>query len=137
MKWNAIRNGACLVAMALFFMSGACLAEDMQFVDANGSTGYYVDTDSISYENTKEGDTPVTYVCARIAVVRADDNRRYLYAMKFEPAKSTYRIMASEVQAYDTKETIETSAAVELPRRYGANSPMKEIVDFIMQAKRP
>ena len=129
MKWNVIRNGACLVAMALFFMSGVCLAEDMQFVDANGSTGYYVDT--------KEGDTPVTYVCARIAVVRADDNRRYLYAMKFEPAKSTYRIMASEVQAYDTKETIETSAAVELPRRYGANSPMKEIVDFIMQAKRP
>ena len=130
-----IQTRLFLVVLALFAMTNACFAENMEFVDANGSTGYYVDTDSVSYESTKEGETDVTYVYARVAVVRADDNRRYLYAMKFDPAKSTYRIMASEVQAYDTKETLEKSAAVELPRRYGPTSPMKEIVEFIMQAR--
>ena len=135
MTMRDFRSRFCLVALFLLLMTGTCLAEDMEFVDANGATGYYADIDSVSYESTKEGDTPVTYVYARVSVVRADDNRRYLYAMQFNPAKSTYRIMASEVQTYDTKETLEKSAAVELPRRYGPSSPMKEIVDFIMQAR--
>ena len=38
---------------ALLLFSGTCLAENMQFVDANGTTGYYVDVDSIEFSTDK------------------------------------------------------------------------------------
>ena len=71
-----IQTRLFLVALALFAMTNACFAENMEFVDANGSTGYYADTDSVSYESTKEGETDVTYVYARVAVVPARPEAR-------------------------------------------------------------
>ena len=58
-------------------LSSACLAEeDMEFVDANGATGYYVDVASISFESDDIAN-------ARIAVIKANQNRRYIYAARF------------------------------------------------------
>lgn len=110
----------------MVFSSVAMAAEDMRFVDANGSTGYYVDVATISFKDTNVVD-------ADIAVIKAKENRRFIYAVEFDREKSTYQIFKSTVQAYDTKETIETSTENGGAQPYGANSPMKSMVDFIFQ----
>jgi hypothetical protein len=121
-----------LVVAVMIYVCGTASAESMVFVDANDQTGYYVDQDSISKVDFTDKDGTHKFVRARIAVIRADLNRRYIYAMQFEPAKMTYQIFASEVQAYDTKESIESHSTGGLPRPYTSTSMLKEIVDFIL-----
>jgi hypothetical protein len=75
-------------------------AENMQFVDAVGPTGYYVDVDSISYSTTTEmqpNNAKKTYelVQAQVAVIKARTNRRYIYQMQFNKEKMVYRILSS------------------------------------------
>ena len=127
------RRIACLLAVCMVLLSSICLAEEhMEFVDANGSTGYYVDVDTIAPETVVENDAQRTLWNADVAVVRADLNRRYLYAMRFDPDKRTYQIFHSEVQRYDTKDVLQSSDTGEAPRAYASSSPMNEIVQFII-----
>ena len=73
------RRVACLLAVCMMLLSSICLAaEHMEFVDANGSTGYYVDVDTIAPETVVENDVPRTLWNADVAVVRADINRRFI-----------------------------------------------------------
>lgn len=65
-------------------------------------------------------------------MVRADINRRFIYAMRFDPDKKTYQIFHSEVQRYDTKDVLQSSDTVEAPHAYAPSSPMNEIVQFII-----
>ena len=66
-------RGLLLAALVFLMGLGHCAAaEDMQFVDADGDTGYYVDTLSIVRVSEAERD-------AVVAVVKAAENRRYLY----------------------------------------------------------
>ena len=81
-----IRKIGCLLAVCLMVFMSRAYAENMQFVDANGSTGYYVDTDSISSDQVVENDVQKTLWTARVAVIRADLNRRYIYLMQFDQA---------------------------------------------------
>ena len=118
-------RGFLLAVFVLLTGFGVCeAAEDMQFVDADGDTGYYVDTLSIVRVSDAERD-------AAVAVVKAAENRRYLYRMRFDRVKSTYRIFSTEVEAYDTKEVLRTIPGGDAPQSYTAASPMRSIVDFI------
>lgn len=116
-----------LVCAAMMLLSSVAMAaEDMRFVDANGSTGYYVDVATISFKTANVVD-------ANIAVIKAKENRRFIYAVEFDRENATYQIFQSTVQAYDTKEVIETCAENGGPQPYGVSSPMKSMVDFIFQ----
>lgn len=127
------RRIVCLLAACMMLLSSICLAaENMEFVDANGSTGYYVDVSTIAPETVEENNVQRTLWDADVAVVRADLNRRYIYAMRFDPDKRTYQIFHSEVQRYDTKDVLQTNDTVEAPRFYAVSSPMNEIVQFII-----
>ena len=131
-----------MLLLLLFALSSACLAaEDMQFVDADGATGYYVDVNSIAYSTVSEGENEnaVSYevVNARVAVIKANINRRFVYLMQFNKSKGTYQIMASKVQAYDTKEIVETRDVPNPALPYSETSPMHTIVDFIYEQSRP
>lgn len=142
-----------LVAAAMMMgTSSVCLAENMQFVDANGATGYYVDVDSIAYETIRQwvqpdpipSDDPekpdylppgqeqdCEVVTARVAVIKARLNRRYLYDMRFDPTLSTYQILSSKIQQYDTRKIVHASEVAMPAMSYNNGSPMKEVVDFI------
>ena len=126
-----------LVAAVLLCCSQLASAEDMRFVDAEGYTGYYVDVSTIAFGTGEipEGTAPEEIAEARVAVVKADRNRRYLYQMRFNRRMETYEIGSSEVQAYDTKEVLEKNAMGRVPRRYGFSSPMNGIVNFIYEWK--
>ena len=126
-----------LVAAVLLCCSQLASAEDMRFVDAEGYTGYYVDVSTIAFGTGEipEGTAPEEIAEARVAVVKADRNRRYLYQMRFNRRMETYEIGSSEVQAYDTKEVLEKNAMGRVPRHYGFSSPMNGIVNFIYEWK--
>ena len=113
-----------LLGAALLLLAGTCSAADMEFVDAQGYTGYYVDASSVTYESTA--------VCnATIAVIKADRNRMFRYTMRFNRGVGQYRILSSEVLAYDTKTVLSQSGAEVYSHPYAGSSPMKTIVDFI------
>jgi hypothetical protein len=126
-----LRKTVLLLLAALLCMSTLAQAaqqEDMQFVDANGATGFYVDVASIAFADDNVVD-------ARFAVIKAAQNRRYVYAARFDRQQHTYQLFSSLVQQYDTKEVLESKELNGAPLRYGLASPMKEIVDYIFQFK--
>ena len=131
MKEAAIRmrrltvRGFLLTALALFMSIGLCeAAEDMRFVDADDDTGYYVDAATIVRVSDAERD-------AVVAVVKAAENRRYLYRMRFNREKNTYQIFSTQVEVYDTREVLRTMQGMDAPQTYTQGSPMRSIVDFI------
>ena len=114
-----------LVVLLLLAGTVRCGAEDMRFVDSSGSTGYYVDLDSVT-----RGEGPL--LNARIAVIKADKNRAYYYVMEFNTEQATYRILSSQVLVYDTKEVLESGGPQDVARPYGSMSMMHEIVAYIL-----
>lgn len=123
-----------LLAGFLLLLSSVCAAEaPFEFVDAHGSTGYYVDTSSISFDTTTIGTQQYEVVNARVAVIKAKLNRRFIYYMQFNPTRATYQILSSKVQQYDTKEILGSDDNPTPPFPYSPTSPMREIVDYIYE----
>lgn len=121
---RCLMRGLLLAALVLLTGLGRCAAEDMRFVDADEDTGYYVDAATIVRVSEAERD-------AVVAVVKAAENRRYLYRMRFDRVQSTYRIFSTQVEVYDTKEVLRTVPGMDAPQPYTPASPMRGIVDFI------
>ena len=119
-------SGGILFAALVFFTSfSVCnAAEDMRFVDAEDDTGYYVDAASIVRISDTERD-------AVVAVVKADENRRYLYRTRLNRQAGTYQFVSTRVEVYDTKEVLRTSQGMDVPQKYTPASPLRSIADFI------
>ena len=113
---------AVLVFLASFSVCEA--AEDMRFVDAEDDTGYYVDAASIVRVSDTERD-------AVIAVIKATENRRYVYRTRLYPQTGTYQFVSAQVEVYDTKEVLRTTQGMNMPQKYTSASPLKSIADFI------
>ena len=123
------------------FTAATAFAENMQFVDAVGPTGYYVDVDALSFSQTTEvqpDNTKKSYeiVQARVAVIKARTNRRYIYLMQFNKDKMRYRILSSKVQIYDSKQFVEQTDEVSPELPFVASSPMQTVLDFIYEQPR-
>ena len=117
--------GGFLLAVTLFIVGmGHCAAEDMRFVDAEDDTGYYVDAASIVRVSDTERD-------AVIAVVKAAENRRYVYRTRLNPHMGTYQFVSAQVEVYDTKEVLRTTQGMNMPQKYTPASPLRSIADFI------
>ena len=121
---------AALAALILG-MSSVGLAEpidfsdmDLRFVDAQGSTGYYVDMNSVQIKNNHEA-------TARVEIVKADANCLYLYTIAFDRGKNTYQILDSIVAAYDTKEQTGGSGQPLKPQSYAIGSAMETVAEYI------
>lgn len=121
---------------AFLFSGGMCAAEpvdlsgmDLRFVDAHGSTGYYVDMNEVEIKNGDEA-------TARVEIVRADVNRLYLYTIAFDRKKRTYQILDSIVAAYDTKEQTGGSETPLTAQEYAKGSAMEEVVEYIYSPQR-
>ena len=124
MRYGTVR-GLLLAIVVLLTGFGACeAAEDMRFVDAEYDTGYYVDAASIVRLSDAERE-------AMVAVIKAAENRRYLYRTRFNRQAGTYQIFSAQVQIYDTKETLRTTTGMDTPQPYTPTSPMRSVVDFI------
>ena len=123
-------GGLLFATLLLLANFNVCEAtEDMRFVDAEDDTGYYVDAASIVRVSDTERD-------AIVAVVRADENRRYLYRTRLNPQAETYQFISTQVEVYDTKEVLRTSQGMDVPQKYTAASPLRSIVDFIEELLR-
>ena len=117
--------GFLAVLIGLFADLGSVeAAEDMRFVDAEDDTGYYVDAASIVRVSDTERD-------AVIAVVKATENRRYVYRTRLYPQAGTYQFVSARVEVYDTKEVLRTTQGMDAPQKYTPASPLRGIADFI------
>lgn len=121
------------VATAMFWIMACalCFAEpidfsdmDLRFVDAQGSTGYYVDMNSVQIKNMNEA-------TARVEIVKADSNCLYLYTIAFDRGKKTYQILDSIVAAYDTKEKTGGSSQPLKAQSYAKGSAMETGAEYI------
>ena len=121
------------VATAMFWIMACalCFAEpidfsdmDLRFVDARGSTGYYVDMNSVQIKNMNEA-------TARVEIVKADSNCLYLYTIAFDRGKKTYQILDSIVAAYDTKEKTGGSSQPLKAQSYAKGSAMETVAEYI------
>ena len=119
-------SGGILFAALVFFTSfSVCnAAEDMRFVDAEDDTGYYVDAATVVRVSDTERD-------AVVAVIKAAENRLYLYHTRFNRQAGTYRIFDVQVEVYDTKEILRTMQGMDAPQQYTPASPLRSIADFI------
>lgn len=119
-------TGGILLGVLVFFASfGVCTAaEDMRFVDAEDDTGYYVDASTVARISDTER-------VAVVAVVKAGENRRYLYRTRLNPQAGTYQFVSAQVEVYDTREVLRTSQGMDAPQKYTPASPLKSIADFI------
>ena len=118
--------GGFLLAVLIFLTSFSLCeaAEDMRFVDAEDDTGYYVDAASIVRVSDTERD-------AVVAVVKADENRRYLYRTRLNRQAGPEQFVSTRVEVYDTKEVLRTSQGMDVPQKYTPASPLRSIADFI------
>lgn len=114
-----------MIAAMLSMMLTTCEAEDFQFVDANGLTGYYVDMDSVETESR-------SIISARIAIKKADANRMLIYDVRFNHVGREYQIVSSQTINYETKEVIDSRDEPRDFRAYAPNSEMAELINFIM-----
>ena len=121
------------VVTAMFWIMACalCFAEpidfsdmDLRFVDAQGSTGYYVDMNSVQIKNMNEA-------TARVEIVKADSNCLYLYTIAFDRGKKTYQILDSIVAAYDTKEKTGGSSQPLKAQSYAKGSAMETVAEYI------
>ena len=115
----------------MLFLSAVCFAEklefpdaDFVFVDARNTTGYYVDMNSVNFIGNSEVD-------ARVEIVKAAENRFFVYSIHFNREKRTYQIIDSLNGQYDTKEKTGGSMVPLQVTGYAAGSPMECIVDYI------
>lgn len=130
-----------LLGMMLLVSASAFAAEKMEFVDSTGATGYYVDVNSIAYSHKQEPQPDGSLkdyelVQARVAVIKARSNRRYLYLMEFNREKMVYRILSSKMQAYDSKKILEQKEDMTPELPFVETSPMQAVVDYIYEQPR-
>ena len=116
---------SAFIALLIVGTLNICRAEDFQFVDAADTTGYYVDMDSVEKESRST-------IFARVAVVKADANRMFVYDVRFNHLERTYQIIASQTIEYDSKNILETNNTPRDARAYASGSEMSELIEFIL-----
>ena len=110
---------------AMIILSSTCAAENLKFIDAAGDTGYYYDADSIRTENA-------SVFAVKMAVIKADLNRMYVYDVRILHTNQTYEILASQVLSYDTRAELESDNTRRPPKRYSDKSQMGQMVRLIL-----
>ena len=112
-----------MINLALF--SSMCFAQEFTFVDAENTTGYYVDKTTIKIESPE-------FITTTIAVVRADMNKMYVYNLRINHKNQTYQIMSSKTFEYDTRDLLESNDKSRPYRPYAPKSEMSELIKFIL-----
>ena len=123
--FNIFRRAAVLVSVIIFFVCGTCSAEDLKFIDANGDTGYYVDMESVKFEDSES-------FFVKMIVIKADLNKMYVYDLRINHALQKYVIQSTKTLAYDTRTELTANNEPRYPRPYSEKSEMNEIVNFIL-----
>ena len=94
------------------------------FIDANGDTGYYVYMDNVKRPGYYE-------IVADIAIIKADENRIFIYETYFDTYHNYCRFQTSKVYQYSDKKMLMGSNIPQDLRSYTSTSPMKAIADYL------
>ena len=94
------------------------------FIDANGDTGYYVYMDNVKRPGYYE-------IVADIAIIKADEDRIFIYETYFDTYHNYCRFQTSKVYQYSDKKMLMGSNIPQDLRSYTSTSPMKAIADYL------
>ncbi|MBQ1855318.1 MAG: hypothetical protein II137_01835 [Anaerovibrio sp.] len=122
-----------MVAVLVLALSGSALAAkrvDRRFVDSGAHTGYYLDVNSIQYDNPDE-------LTADIYIVKPLFNTMFMYTTVFDMKEHSYQFVYTKIYKYDTREVTGksdipspkvgyTNAAV------GNNRIMESVLDYAL-----
>ena len=114
-----------LLALITMMTLPVCSAENFVFVDAEDTTGYYVDKDSVKVESQES-------IKVTIAIIKAKSNKMYIYSVQINPENHTYQIFSSKILEYDTRNVLEINDNPRILKTYSLKSKMAELVDFIL-----
>lgn len=124
MPARALWAAVCIALLVIGGKAEAFSDDGWRFVDARGTTGYYVDTWEISVDSDHE-------YTAVVLIIKAEKDLLYRYRIHFDYEKRTYQILSSTTMSYETRE-VKTSSDTPLePEPYQPGSPMQAIVDYI------
>lgn len=115
--------GAVLQPEASAMIPQPLYEADLHFVDAREATGYYVDMNSAIVSKD--------YISAKVAIIRADENRILLYSMYFKPSKRTYSFDNVLMFTYDEKKPLGFTRLKAGPFSIAPGSPVENIIDYI------
>ena len=115
-----------LICAAIFVLSSSsCAAENLKFIDAADDTGYYYDTESIVTES------PSVFK-VKMAVIKANFNRLYLYDVRITHTRRIYEILSSKILSYDTRTELKSNPVRRPPKPYADKSQMAQMVRLIL-----
>ena len=115
-----------IICAAIFILnSSICAAEDLKFIDAMDDTGYYYDADSVNVESS-------SVLVVKMAVIKANFNRMYTYAVRITHTSRVYEILSSQILSYDTRAVLEVNNSRRPPQRYSNKSEMGQMVQLIL-----
>ena len=128
-KKNEVRKIKKIIILLLMMMNMSVVNAEYRFVDADDDTetGYYVDMGTVRVENGS--------IRGKIAVVKANLNKMYVYEVKINYGEREYQIEKSEILEYNTKRVIESNDKVRGYRPYSAKSQMSELVEYILHGE--
>ena len=115
-----------LLILIFILMTSKCSAQDFKFVDAEDSTGYYVDMDTVKIENKES-------VLVTVAIVKANMNKMYVYDMRINHREKKYQLLSSKTLDYDTKNLLDSSNKSRPYKSYATKSKMSELIHFILE----
>ncbi len=117
-----------VVFCTIMVLSSVGYANDREriFIDANGDTGYYVYMDNVKRPSYYE-------IVADIAIIKADENRLFLYETYFDTYHNYCRFQTSKVYQYSDKKMLMGSNTPQDLREYTSTSPMKAIADYLVE----
>ncbi len=125
-----ISRSLLILIFTMTLSTALCSAQNFKFVDAEDTTGYYVDMDNVKIEGKE-------FISTTLAVVKANLNKMYVYDVRINLNEQKYQIISSKIFEYDTRTLMETNERSRPYRPYAPKSEMAELINFILYGDEP
>ncbi len=116
------------IALIFLLNFSSVEAEDLQFIDADGDTGYYFDCDSIKKINAE------TFTVDFI-VIHAERNEMSVANLEINHAQKNYIVLESKILSYDSRTELREENIQRIVKPYSTRSLMQQIVRKILHNK--
>lgn len=121
---------AAVLASAVMWTGEASAARaDRYFVDYEGTTGYYVDVNSIEQPSEHE-------VVLDLYLVKLHSKYMYRYQACFDTEEGSYEYRNARVYNYETKKLMSGAVYVQEKLSYGKSAMLQEVVRFAIEWKK-
>ncbi len=117
-----------VMATVIFIDIKSCTAESLKFIDSEGDTGYFVDTDSFAEENN-------SVFRVNMVVIRINLNEMDAVNLRINHRLQTYIIRSIKTYSYDKRTEIKSDDQIRPTRNYQEKSLMGDLVKLVLEGE--